>query len=227
MKRLSILIVALAALFASCSKGGVKLATETDSLAYVIGMNVGRSLMQMDSTLKADVVCAAIKDVFTQSEKMTFEDAKVYYLRQMNYTKYERFKLYEERFLSDMAKSDRSYTRTKSGITYKITNPGDQQNLPSYQRDTVVIRYKITRADGAEVYSSYEREDTTRIALTKLVPGLQENVRMVGKGGKFTSWIPSQLAYGAGGNADMGIEPNSTLCYEVEVLDVIFYRRRR
>lgn len=221
------MIVALVALFASCNKGGVKLANETDSLAYVIGMNVGHSLMQMDSTLKADVVCAAIQDVFAGGEKMSFEDAKIYYLRHMNYTKYERFKLYEERFLSDLAKKDRSYVRTKSGVTYKITDPGDQQNLPSYQRDTVVIRYKITRQDGTQVYSSYEREDTTRIALTKLVPGLQENIKMVGKGGKFTSWVPSQLAYGAGGNEELGVEPNSTLCYEVEVLDVLFYRRRR
>lgn len=226
MKRLAI-ILAVAAIFASCHKGGVKLGTDTDSLAYVIGMNVGYSLMQMDSTLNVEVVCAAIKDVFAESEKMSFEDAKVYYLRQMNYTKYERFKLYEERFLADMAKSDRAYTRTKSGITYKISEPGDQQNLPSYQRDTVVIRYKIMRQDGSEVYSSYERADTTRIALSKLIVGLQENMKMVGKGGKFMSWIPAHLAYGAGGDKELGVEPNSTLCYEVEVIDVISYRRKR
>ena len=226
MKRLTI-ILAVAAIFASCHKGGVKLGTDTDSLAYVIGMNVGHSLMQMDSTLNVEVVCAAIKDVFAESEKMSFEDAKVYYLRQMNYTKYERFKLYEERFLADMAKSDRAYTRTKSGITYKISEPGDQQNLPSYQRDTVVIRYKIMRQDGSEVYSSYERADTTRIALSKLIVGLQENMKMVGKGGKFMSWIPAHLAYGAGGDKELGVEPNSTLCYEVEVIDVISYRRKR
>ena len=226
MKRLSI-ILAVATIFVSCHKGGVKLGSDTDSLAYVIGMNVGRSLMQMDSTLNVEVVCSAIKDVFAESEKMSFDDAKVYYLRQMNYTKYERFKLYEERFLADLAKSDRSYTRTKSGITYKISEPGDQQNLPSYQRDTVVIRYKILRQDGSEIYSSYERADTVRVALSKLIVGLQENVKMVGKGGKFESWIPAHLAYGAGGDKELGVEPNSTLCYEVEVLDVISYRRRR
>ena len=181
----------------------------------------------MDSTLNVDVVCTAIKDAFTGHEKMSFEEAKVYYLRQMNYTKYERFKLYEEQFLADLAKSDRAYARTKSGITYKITELGDQQNLPSYQRDTVVIRYRILRQDGTEIYSSYERADTTRIALSKTVVGLQENLKMVGKGGKFTSWIPSLLAYGAGGNEELGIEPNSTLCYEVEVLEVVPYRKRK
>ena len=226
MKRL-FLILALVVTFASCNKGGVKLGAEADSLAYVIGLNVGKSLLQMDSTLNVDVVCTAIKEAYTGHEKMTFEEAKVYYLRQMNYTKYERFKLYEERFLADLAKSDRSYVRTKSGITYKITELGDQQNLPSYQRDTISIRYRITRQDGTEVYSSYERADTTRNTLAKYIVGLQENLKMVGKGGKFTAWIPSQLAYGAGGNEEMGIEPNSTLCFEVEVLEVDHYRKRR
>ena len=50
---------------------------------------------------------------------------------------------------------------------------------------------------------------------------------MVGKGGKFMSWIPAHLAYGAGGDKELGVEPNSTLCYEVEVIDVISYRRKR
>ncbi len=226
MKRL-FLILALVATFAACRKSGVQIGGESDSLSYVIGLNVGRNLMQMDSTLNVDVVCTAIKEVFAGNEKMSFEEAKIYYLRQMNYTKYERFKLYEERFLADLAKSNRTYARTKSGITYKIDELGDQQNLPSNQRDTVVLRYKISRQDGTEVYSSYERADTTRSAVSKLVVGLQENLKMVGKGGKFTAWIPAELAYGAGGNEELGIEPNSTLCYEVEVLDVVQYRRYR
>jgi FKBP-type peptidyl-prolyl cis-trans isomerase FkpA len=225
MKRL-LLIFTLVATLSSCHKSGVKLGAEADSLAYVIGMNVGKNLLQMDSTLNVDVVCTAIREVFDGKEKMSFEEAKVYYLRQMNYTKYERFKLYEEQFLADLAKSDRAYARTKSGITYKISELGDQQNLPAYQRDTVVIRYKILHQNGTELYSSYERADTTRTALSKVVVGLQENLKMVGKGGKFTAWIPSMLAYGTGGNEELGIDPNSTLCYEVEVLDVIPFRRR-
>lgn len=226
MKKI-LLILALVATFSSCRKGGVKLGAEADSLAYVIGLNMGRSLLQMDSTLNIDVVCTAIKESYAGNPKMSFEEAKIYYLRQMNYTKYERFQLYEEQFLADLAKSDRAYARTKSGLTYKIDELGDQQTLPSYQRDTVVIRYKITRQDGSELYSSYERADTTRIALSKLIVGLQENLKMVGKGGRLTTWVPSQLAYGAGGDEELGIEPNTTLCYEVEVLDVIPYRRKR
>lgn len=211
---------------ASCSKRGQKLAAETDSLSYVIGLNVGRSLMQMDSTLNVDVVCAAIRDAFAETPKMTMDDARNYFLRQMNYAKYEKFKLYEERFLADLSKRDRSFVRTKSGVTYRVTAPGDQQTLASNQRDTLLIRYRLLRQDGSLVESSYDRADTLRSALSDLVTGLQEVMRMVGGGGRADAWIPSDLAFGAAGNGELGIEPNSTLLYEVEVIDVIPYRRR-
>lgn len=221
-----LLVLALTAGFGSCRKSGRRLpASDTDSIAYVIGMNVAYNLLQMDSTLNADIVCAAIRDVFNDNAKMTADDARTYFLRQMNYEKYEKFKLYEERFLTDLAKSNRSFVRTRSGVTYKVSQSGDQQTLASNLRDTVVIRYRLSLQDGTTVESSFERADTSRLALTDLVKGLQETMKMVGSGGHFDAWIPSDLAYGASGNEELGIAPNSTLLYEVDVLEVIPYRR--
>lgn len=211
----------------SCRKSGRRLlAVDEDSLAYVIGMNVGYNLLQIDSTLNLDAVFAAIRDVYDANPKMTMEDARNYYLRQMNYSKYEKFKLYEERFLADLAKSNRSFVRTRSGVTYKVSASGDQQSLASNMRDTVVIRYRLSLQDGTTVESSFERADTSRIALTDLVKGLQETMKMVGAGGRFEAWVPSDLAYGASGSEELGIAPNSTLLYEVDVLEVIPYNRR-
>ena len=39
------------------SGGSVKLAVDTDSVAYVIGMNIGRNLQRMDSTIRVEAVC--------------------------------------------------------------------------------------------------------------------------------------------------------------------------
>lgn len=210
----------------SCNKHSRSLSVETDSLSYVIGMNVGYNLLQMDSTLNIEAVCAAIRDIYTGETAMDMDEARVYFLRQMNYTIYEKFKLYEERFLSDLAKSDRSFVRTKSGVTYKIPEIGDQQALATNSRDTVVIRYRLSRQDGSVVESSFDRADTTRIALSDLVKGLQETIKLVGSGGSLNAWIPSELAYGTAGNEALEIAPNSTLYYEIDVLDVIPYRRR-
>lgn len=211
----------------SCRKSARRLlAVDEDSLAYVIGMNVGLNLIQMDSTLNLDALFAGIRDVYQQQTRMTVTDARDYYLRQMNYSKYEKFKLYEERFLADLAKSNRSFVRTRTGVTYQITNSGDQQTLASNQRDTLVLRYRLSLQDGTTVESSFDRADTTRIALSDLVKGLQETVKMVGAGGHLDAWIPSDLAYGAGGDEQLGIAPNSTLLYEVDVVEVVPYRRR-
>lgn len=221
----AVLLIAAGAV--SCRNSGRRLLTvENDSLAYIIGMNVGHNLLQIDSTLDIDVVCAAIRDVYAGSAKMSMTEARNYYLRQMNYSKYEKFKLYEERFLSDLAKTNRSYVRTRTGVTYRISESGDQQTLASNTRDTLVLRYRLSLQDGTTVESSYERADTLRTALADLVKGLQEPVKMVGAGGHFDAWIPSDLAYGTDGNEELGIAPNSTLFYEVDVLNVRPYRRR-
>ena len=68
MRKTLVVLTAAALLAGACSKktgGGVKLKTDTDSVAYVIGMNVGMNLMKMDSTInvnayaKASATCSA------------------------------------------------------------------------------------------------------------------------------------------------------------------------
>ena len=213
----------MVAALASCRKGGVRLAAEPDSLSYVIGLNVGMNLMKMDSTLNIDAVCTAIRDVYAGTPKMSLDDAKLYYLRQMNYAKYEKFKLYEDRFLEDLVKKDRSYVRTRSGVTYSVEVLGDQEQIPVSDRDSVALRYIIRTADGADVYSSYERRDTLRTSLGSLNKGMKESVKLIGKGGKINAWMPSAVAYGSAGDKELGIRPNATLYYEIELVDLDKY----
>ena len=77
MKKLSILAALTAAvILTSCgSSGGVReLKTESDSLAYVIGLNVGYNLKyNTDSTLDVDVLCAAIRDTYNGTQQMDME----------------------------------------------------------------------------------------------------------------------------------------------------------
>ena len=53
-----------------------------------------------------------------------------------------------------------------------------------------------------------------------MIKGFAEGLKMLGKGGKATFWIPGNLGYGGRGVPQAGIGPMETLVYDVEVLDI-------
>lgn len=227
MKR--ILLFAAAVLAVGCSKkstNGVKLKSDLDSVAYVIGMNVGLNLQRMDSTLNVAAVCEGIRDIFEGDPRMTVEAAETFYLSYVNYALPEKARAYEEQFLADIAKSNRSYARTSSGVTYTVEEVGDQDRIPTSDRDSVVLRWVIRTADGKDIVSSYEQGDTVRSALRNLNRGVQESLKLIGAGGRIQVWMPADMAYGAEGDEALGIGPNATLYYEIELLDVDKYANR-
>ena len=168
MKKILLILPAAALLAGACSKksgGGVKLRNDTDSVAYVIGMNVGMNLLRMDSTINVNAVCEGIRDAVNRSAKLSAADAETFYLRYVNYALPEKARAYEEQFLADIAKSNRSYARTSSGVTYTVTAVGDQEQVPVSDRDSVALRWVIRTADGSRIASSYEKCDTVRSLL--------------------------------------------------------------
>lgn len=229
LRRTYMLVAAAAAavaLSASCSgsrkQSATVLHTEDDSLAYVIGMHLGRNLLQMDTTLNIAAVCDGLRDAYSRSPKARFTDAeaRTFYLRFVNYTEPERVKAYEEQFLSDFRRENRTYARTKSGLTYSVDVVGDETVLPRYDSDTVSIRYVAKHRDGRVFHSSYESGDTLRTAVGDMREGVREAIKLASKGGKISVWVPAEMAYGAEGDHDDGIAPNETLFYEIELLDI-------
>ena len=164
MRKTFFALTAMALLAGACSRksgGGVKLKADTDSVAYIIGMNVGMNLLKMDSTLNVNAVCEGIRDVFRAGAKLSADDAEVYYLRYMNYVLPEKARAYEEQFLADFAKSNRSYARTPSGVTYAVEVLGDQEQIPVSDRDSVahVARQPEQRDEGEREADRQGRED--------------------------------------------------------------------
>lgn len=90
MKKTFPILPALVLLLAgACSKnsggGGVKFRNDTDSVAYVIGMNVGANLLKMDSTINVNAVCEGIRDMFRGNPRLSAADAETFYLSYVNY----------------------------------------------------------------------------------------------------------------------------------------------
>ncbi len=213
----------LATLAVACSKNSSgttssQLENDTDSLAYVIGMNIGQNLLQLDSTLNVAAVCQGIRDIFREKSRFTKEEAETFYLRYMNFALPEKARAYEEQFLSEMAASRRQLARTKSGVTYEVIELGDQERIPTSERDSLTLRLRIYSTDEQELYSSYERGDSLFVLLEDLKSGLQESVKLIGEGGTIRAWIPSAEAYGSSGAPEYGIAPNTTVGFEIELV---------
>ncbi len=220
---LSVLLVALlfSTAMISCGRRGGKSGIEADTLSYIVGLNVGHTLMEMDSTLNVDAVCAAIRDTYKGTQKMTLEQARDYYLAEKTYFVHEKAKAHQEQYLTDLSKRDRKYVRTRSGVTYKILQLGDQSHTGSMSaRDTVKIAFKLTDEQGRVIVEA----DTLRDSYRNLVKGLQEVVRVAGEGARFNAWLPSKVAYDVAGNQELGIEANTMLNYDVEIIDIKYNR---
>ena len=90
---------------------------------------------------------------------------------------------------------------------------------------TCVMHYTgwlyINGAKGKKFDSSRDRGEPFEFAIGqgKVIPGWDEGIETMKVGGKRTLIIPPQLGYGAAG-AGASIPPNSTLIFDVELLDV-------
>ena len=214
------MFVAMACGRTATSSGNGTISNQSDSLSYVVGMNIAYNIMQMDSTLNPAAVVRGINDVLNSEEILSLDEARTYFLAYMNFDIYERVKNYEEQYLTDLAKSDKDIVRTQSGLTYKVTELGNMNKVAMRDRDSVAISYRATRLSGEVVDPATERDEIVRESVGKLIAGLKEGVKLVGEGGKVTLWIPSALAYGSAGAEKKCIKANEMLRYELEIKEV-------
>lgn len=87
--------------------------------------------------------------------------------------------------------------------------------------DSVVIHYKGTLTDGSTFDSSYDRGEPfeTQIGVGHVIEGWDKGVVGMKAGGKRKLTIPPEMGYGE--QAVGPIPANSTLIFEVELLEVL------
>ena len=102
---------------------------------------------------------------------------------------------------------------TASGIVYLIQDSGSNEHATS-DRDTVKVNYRGTLIDGKE----FDQNDSISFSLNRVIRGWTEGMKLVGEGGKITLVIPGHLAYGERAPREIG--PNSTLIFDVDLLEV-------
>ena len=110
-------------------------------------------------------------------------------------------------------------TTTASGLQYQVITAG--KGAKPKASDSVKVHYKGTLLDGTKFDSSYDRKEPAQFVLNSVVPGWTEALQLMPVGSKYTLWIPAKLGYGAEGTPGGPIPPNSTLVFEVELLEIV------
>ncbi|GAB7197049.1 hypothetical protein OS11_33250 [Dickeya oryzae] len=116
----------------------------------------------------------------------------------------------------DAFAKEKGVKKTESGLLYQVEKEG--AGAAPKDSDTVVVNYKGTLVDGTEFDNSYKRGEPLSFRLDGVIPGWTEGLKHVKKGGKIKLVIPPALAYGEAGVP--GIPANSTLVFDVELLDI-------
>ena len=194
--------------------------TSADSMSYVVGLNLGRNLMGLDSLLNIKAVCDGVRDAYLSQPKLNDEQARAAYLKYMNYDIYERTKKFENQFLADLRKQDRKFVATSSGLTYKVHTLGDMKKTIRTNRDTILMCYRVLDLAGNVVDTTYYKSDTVRINVGSMQRGVIEASKLIGEGGHLEAWLPSTLAFGSAGCDSLNIKPNTMLYYELWLIDV-------
>ena len=114
-------------------------------------------------------------------------------------------------------------TKTPSGLEYEDTQVGNGKSPSAGQ--TCVMHYTgwlwVNGAKGAKFDSSLDRGQPFSFSIGRgqVIKGWDEGIATMKVGGKRTLRIPPELGYGARGFPG-AIPPNSTLLFEVELLDL-------
>ncbi|XBS69479.1 FKBP-type peptidyl-prolyl cis-trans isomerase [Acerihabitans sp. KWT182] len=209
-----------------------KFKSSEEQAAYALGASLGR---YMDNSLKEqeklgikldkDQLIAGVQDAFANKSKLTDEEiestlqgfeARVKEAAQAKMEQEAKDNAQKgDKFRADFAKQ-KGVKKTPGGVLYKVEKVGTGK-APT-NTDTVVVNYKGTLVDGTEFDNSYKRGEPLSFRLDGVIPGWTEGLKEVRKGGKIELVIPPEQAYGKTGVP--GIPANSTLIFEVELLDI-------
>ena len=216
----------LAVLILSTNTWAIELDTDEKKLGYIIGMDIGKSLREQGTEIDLDSLMDAVRSTYNGEElAMTTEEAaqvrKEYIEKRQAEQAAEAAVAGEsnliagQKFLAENATKEGVQT-TASGLQYKVITMGD--GAKPVATDTVKVHYRGTLLDGTEFDSSYARNEPISFGLNRFIAGWTEGVQLMPVGSKFMFYIAPDLAYGAGGGGP--IPPNSTLIFEVELLDI-------
>ena len=199
-----------------------QLKDQKDKVSYSIGMQIGFNLGRQKVDINPDILAAGIKDSLAGKPQLTpdqVKDIMAQFEKDMEQKQKqlgEKNKTDGAKFLEENKKKPGVKT-TASGLQYKVEKEGTGPQPKG--TEMVTVNYRGTLIDGTEFDSSYKRGQPATFPVNGVIKGWTEALQLMKQGAKYQLVIPSNLAYA---ERAMGpdIGPNSTLIFEVELMEV-------
>lgn len=182
---------------------------QNDVMITVSVMRVGKEAKAFDAQRSFDTKFLQVKEI---EEKRLAAFAKIAAMSDAEYNADFKFRV--------SAKDQREgLTQTASGLMYVIENPGEPYKAELGAKMSLHYRGSFL-ATGEKFDASYDRNVPMdfNYQIQRMIPGFEEGLRLIGKGGKATLYLPYRLAYGAQGNPR--IAGYSDLVFEIEMLNL-------
>lgn len=193
-----------------------------DKVSYALGLSIGNNFQNSGiKDLQVEDFIKGLTDVMEEKQPaITYDEAKEVineYFIKLQKEKMEINKKAGEEFLH-INKGRTGVVELPSGLQYQVLKQGNGAK-PS-ATDKVKCHYHGTLINGTVFDSSVQRGQPAVFGVNQVIPGWVEALQLMPVGSKWRLFIPSNLAYGEHGAGEM-IEPNSTLIFDVELLDIV------
>ena len=193
-----------------------------EKVSYALGLSIGNNFQNSGiKDLNVEDFVKGLTDVLNDVKPaISYDEAKQVindYFLKLQKEKLEINKKAGEEFLL-INRGRAGVVELPSGLQYQVLKMGDGPKPAA--TDKVKCHYHGTLINGTVFDSSVDRGTPAVFGVNQVIPGWVEALQLMPVGSKWRLFIPSQLAYGEHGAGEM-IEPNSTLIFDVELLDIV------
>ena len=193
-----------------------------DKVSYALGLSIGNNFQNSGiNNLVVEDFIDGLKAVLSGGKPaISYDEAKQVideFFVKLQKEKLELNKKAGEEFLN-INRHKAGVVELPSGLQYEVLKKGEGKR-PS-ATDKVKSHYHGTLINGTVFDSSIQRGEPAVFGVSQVIPGWVEALQLMEVGSKWRLFIPSDLAYGEHGAGNL-IEPNSTLIFDVELLDIV------